>query len=357
MLEWAHSLLRREIWTEAVITVVTALIAWFASRLYLVILDHIVHRWAARTASTLDDEILTVVRRPGALLVFLVGVYIAVHRYQFGFRGVIDGILFVCGVALVIYALIAVIDVVLRWYGQRLDGAREGETVRKELLPLADKLIRIAFLLFGLMVVFERFGISVHSILVTLGVGSLAIGLALQDTLANMFGGFTIMLDRPFRAGDRIQLQSGETGDVQSIGMRSTSVLMPDGNLLIIPNAILVKNMVINHSFPQARSRVVLEIGLAYGTDVEKAKGIMLQAAVEDSRVLADPPPQAFLKGFGDSALKLQLVCHARHFADVMPVTDAINTRLNERFESAGIRIPLPTRAVYLTEAGPKNPG
>ena len=103
--------------------------------------------------------------------------------------------------------------------------------------------------------------------------GSLAIGLAAQDTLANMFAGFTLMLDRPFRVGDRIQLSTGEVGDVEEIGMRATRIRTLDETILVVPNSLLVKERVVNLSRPTAPSSPEVEVGVAYGSDRGAGEG------------------------------------------------------------------------------------
>jgi len=348
MPSWVLVLLEGWFWTEALRSLLVVAAAAVAARIYILLVDSVGRRWVRRADSDLDDRILAAVRRPGGVLVFLVGIYAAFHRYKFRLLGVLDELLFVLSVGIVITTLIRISSIGLQRYGEKLKRDRKDEAVARELLPLTDKLVRILLLVIGLVVVLDKFRIDIKSILVTLGVGSLAVGLALQDTLANMFGGFTIMLDRPFRVGDRIQLQSGETGDVQSIGMRSTTVLMTDGNLMIIPNAVLVKTVVINHSFPDNSSLVRIELGVAYGSDVGKVKSLMLEASSEDPRIMASPAPAVFFKSFGDFALSFLMTCYAKSFADKMAITDQLNTAIDAKFRATGIDIPFPIRTVYL---------
>ncbi len=348
MPSWSHILFESWFWKEALKTVLVIFAAWVAARIYILLVDRAGRIWVRRTVSDLDDRILAAVRKPGSVLVFLIGVYAAFHRYTFRLLGTLDGLIFILSVGIVIAMLIKLSDISLQWYAEKLRRERKDETLAREMLPLADKIVTILLLLIGLMVVLDRFQIDIKSILVTLGVGSLAVGLALQDTLANMFGGFTIMLDRPFRVGDRIQLQTGETGDVESIGIRSTTVLMTDGNLLIIPNAVLVKTLVINHSFPDNSSLVHIELGVAYGSDAGKVKGLMLEAVGEDARIMPTPAPAVFFKSFAESALSFVLYCYAKNFADVMAITDQLNTAIDAKFRAAGIDMPFPIRTVYL---------
>ncbi len=337
-------------WYEVLGTSLVLAAAWGAAQLYLFLVDRIFKRLALRTASTLDDKILSVIRRPGYLLIFLVGVYAALHRYRFRLLVFFDGLIFVLSVALVIYTLIRAFAAVLRWYGERVSREKEGETVARELLPLTDKVINILLVIFGLVIVLDHFAIDIKSIVFTLGIGGLGVGLALQDTLANIFGGFTIMLDRRFRIGDRIQLQSGEAGDVQAIGIRNTTVLTPDGNLLIIPNALLVKTIVTNYSFPDDRARVVVDVGVSFEADIESAKRLMTEAAAENKAVLRAPQPSAYFVSIGGSALQLRLVCYVGNFREAGEVTDGLNSTIHARFKAAGIDIPFPTTSVYVTK-------
>ncbi len=354
MTGWAHVLTEGWFWQEALTTLLVILAAWVASRVYALLIDRIVARRIRRGAAGLDDRATRVIRQTGSVLIFIAGLYAAFHRYRFRLLGVLDGLLFILSVAIVIFTLIRISAVGLQRYAERLKRERRDEVAR-EFLPLTDKILKVLLIMIGLVIIFDRFQIDIKSILYTLGVGSLAVGLALQDTLANMFGGFTIMLDRPFRVGDRIQLQSGETGDVQSIGMRSTAVMMTDGNLMIIPNAVLVKTLVINHSFPDVSSLIRIEVGVAYGSNVENVKSLMLEALGDDPRIMTKPAPAVFFKSFGDSALNFLLTCYSKSFANKMEVTDRINSTIDAKFRAAGIDIPFPIRTVYLKGSGPRD--
>ena len=349
MAGWMRDLLNHEYWREALTSASLIIGTWFLGQVYLLLVDKIFRRWAARTPSQLDDKIWEAVRYPGYLLILVSGLYGVIHRYNFRLRDFLDGVLFVLAVCIVIYTAIRISEEILAWYGSKIGRLREGEPGDgKAQIPIAEKFFKVLFVVVGLVVILDRYHIDIKSILVTLGVGSLAIGLALQDTLANMFGGFTILVDRPFRVGDRIQLQSGEIGDVQTIGLRATTVLLPDQNLLIVPNALLVKNMVINHSYPDNRSRVVVEVGVAYGSDIELVKRLMLEAAQENPAILQTPPPSIVFNAFGQSALLMTLTCNLQSYKDAAAVKDDLNSMIDGKFRAAGIEIPFPSQTVYL---------
>src|SRR5206468_10965084 len=129
-----------------------------------------------------------------------------------------------------------------------------------------------------------------------------------------------------------------------------TRVLSQEGHLLIIPNALLVKAMMPNFSARDERSLIIIDVGVAYGSDTEKAKQLMLASAREHPQVLAAPPPVAAFKSFGESALNLSLICFASNFRTRLQVIDALNSAIHTRFGEAGISIPYPTRTVQLEE-------
>ena len=137
---------------------------------------------------------------------------------------------------------------------------------------------KVFIALVAVTVLLQHFGVNVASLVVSLGVGSLAIGLAAQDTLANMFGGFTLMLDRPFRVGDRIQLATGEVGDVEAIGMRATRIRTTDEMLLVVPNSALVKDRVVNYNLPSRALTTNVEVDVAYGSPLDAARSLLAEA-------------------------------------------------------------------------------
>ncbi len=145
-------------------------------------------------------------------------------------------------------------------------------TINEAVFPILNRLVMILILFIAVVISLGHFGVDVSSLLVFLGGGSVAIALAAQETLANMIAGFIIMLDRPFRLGDRIKLPTGEIGDVYEIGLRSTKILDFDNNLIISPNSELTKTKVINYSYPRNDIRVLVEVNVAYGTSIERAK-------------------------------------------------------------------------------------
>ena len=196
-------------------------------------------------------------------------------------------------------------------------------------------------------------------ILALLLVVMMPIALAAQDTLANMIAGFIIMFDRPFRVGDRIKLPSGEIGDVYEIGLRSTKVLDPDHNSIVSPKAELTKTKIINYSYPANDIRVLVEVGVAYGTSIEQARKIMLDIADQNTELLKQPVPEIFFSKMGDSSCTLQLVARTDDWKKKGRIETALREQIYTAFQKSGISSGYAQHVVQLSSpisnATPKN--
>ena len=330
-----------------------ALIVFALFWVLAVVVRHLLTTWGprltARTATDLDDRILRRITPPASLLVIFTGLYVAVRTLPFPEKGqlLISGIIFVINVAIITNIAYRMTSELLDWYAARL-GDRDRGGLDRQLIPLTEKLISIFLVGTALIIVLKHFNYDILSLVTALGIGSLAIGMAAKDTLANMISGFTLMIDRPFRIGDRIQLTSGQWGDVVDIGLRSTKIKTADNTLLIIPNAELCNTTLINLAFPDARTKGRVNVGVVYGSDPQRVKDLLVNIAGEVSEVLQEPRPEAHFVSFGESGINLSLFFWVEDYARVFPVTDMINTRIVNRFRECGIDIPYPTRTVFL---------
>ena len=338
---------------EILVAVLIFFLFWVLSRFVKYLLMTWGPRFTAFTASDLDDRILARVTPPTALLIVFAGLYYAVRSLPFSdkIQVAVSGAVFIINVAILTNIAYRSTDELLAWYATRLS-QRHGEGLDKQVIPLLEKLITIFLIGTALIITLKHFNYDILSLVTALGIGSLAIGMAAKDTLANMISGFTLMIDRPFRIGDRIQLKDGSWGDVSDIGLRTTKIKTVDNTLLIIPNADLCNTTVINLAFPDVRAKGRINVGLAYGSDVEQAKQIMVNSALELTEVLRDPPPEAFFTSFGDSCLNMALFFWVDDYTKVFPVTDKINSLLIRRFAETGVVIPFPTKTVYLHKEG-----
>lgn len=321
-------------------------ISWLFGRLVL--------RAALRTETTLDDRLLEAVKRPITYALFLLGAYGALLGLPIPERWSqrLDALLFVFGAGLLTLGLLRAWGILLQWYSTESAAARDGGAAR-EFGPLFSKLGKVFLVLVASIAVFRRFGIDVNSLVVSLGVSSLAVGLAARDTLANMFAGFALLLDRPFLPGERIRLASGDVGDVEAIGMRATRLRTLDETLLVIPNTVLVNERLVNLSRPTRAVTTRLEVGVAYGSDLDQARRLLGEAALSSDKVDRQRPPVVLVTRFGDFAVHLLLVFWARDYAEQGLAASEVHEAVYRRFAAAGIEIPYPTRRVIQEPAAP----
>ncbi len=306
-------------------------------------------RFTAFTTTDLDDRILRKVTPPVSLLVLTAGLYLAVCALPLPAKAhlVAAGTLFIVNVGILTNIGYRSLHELLEWYAARMaEQGREG--VDRQLVPLVEKLGTLFLIVTSLMITLKHFSYDILSFVTALGIGSLAIGMAAKDTMAHVISGFTLMLDRPFRIGDRIQLAGGQIGDVADIGLRSTKIRTLDNMLLVIPNSDLCNTMVINQAFPDFRVRGRITVGVGYESDVEQVKRLLVDGAGEIDGVLEDPAPEAYFASFGESALTMTLFFWVAEYGKLFSVTDQVNSLIIRRFREQGVEIPYPTRTVIM---------
>jgi len=340
---------------QLLISVLIVGAAYLASRFAALLVARVATRVSQVTKGEWDEPTLARITAPLLALVNTAGLYVAIRRLPLPekLHVVLSGILFIVNICLLATCAYRLMDEALKRYGKRL----AGEEMSRQLIPLVQKIGSIFLFGTALIITLKHFSYDILSLVTALGVGSLAIGLAAKDTLANMISGFTLMIDLPFRIGDRIQLGS-QVGDVIDIGLRSTKIKSLDNSYLIIPNSELCNTLLINQDLPDSRGKGKVALGVAYGTDVALAKKVLVETAKAVPGVLADPAPEAFFTSFGDSALNLTLLFWTDSYTTVFGVTDKVNCAILDSFAQNGINIPFPTRTVFFekdTNHAPQN--
>lgn len=339
-------------WLETLfVSFVILVIFWALGKSIEYTLENWVSTLTKKTATGLDDRIVDKAKKPLHYLLLFIGFYIALTRLPLegSISRIIDGIIYIMGVTVCAFLVYRIINEILKWYSEKISAATVSGLDR-EFIPLIEKVAAVFIFLGALIAILKHFNQDIYSLVTALGVGSLAIGLAAKDTLANMISGFTIMVDRPFRPGDRIELDSGTVGDVVKIGMRSTKIKTFFNTILIVPNNDLVTTRLINHSYPDSKVNGRIEVGVAYGTDVEKAKQAMLQAALSVEEVLREPEPSVFFTKFGDFSLNLLLIYWVADYSIRFATQDKVNVAIDRVFAEAGIEIPFPIRTIISKE-------
>jgi small-conductance mechanosensitive channel len=213
---------------------------------------------------------------------------------------------------------------------------------------------RVLVLAIGFLVVLQTLGISIAPLLTALGVGGLAVALALQDTLANLFAGIHILAARTVQPGDYIRLSSGEEGYVVDINWRQTTVRQLSNNLVVIPNGQLAKTNMTNYTRPEQKLTIVVQVGVSYDSDldqVERVTGeVVSEVMTEISGAVPDHEPAIRFHTFGDSRIGFTVILGVGEFSDQFRIKHEFIKRLHRRYRAEGIRIPAPARTVALQQ-------
>jgi small-conductance mechanosensitive channel len=217
---------------------------------------------------------------------------------------------------------------------------------------LTQNAIRIVVIGLGMLVVLGNLGIAITPLLTALGVGSLAVALALQPTLTNLVAGFHITLARKIRVGDFVALESGQQGYVVDIGWRSTEIRELPNNIVVVPNARLAEMIVTNYALPEPPQAVLVQVGVSYGANLEEVERVTVDAAREVQRTVpgADEAFEPFIRlhTFGESSVNFTVILRVKEFVDRHLVTHEFVKRLKRSYADAGIEIPFPQRVVHL---------
>lgn len=335
---------------SGIIIIVSFISAWIVS----LIMHFIQVKIAARTETDLDDRIIAVVRKSTKRLLVVTGLYIAAHHLENVLEGLwityADGLFFVIVVLLITILISGVIGEVFLWYLESV-AKRTASTVDDEIIPLVKRIVNILLYMIAVITCLDHFHIDIKALIVSLGVGTFAVAFAAQETLANMIAGFVIMVDRPFRVGDRVNLpESNKIGDVIKIGLRSTKILDFDNNIVTIPNAEIVKNDIINYSYPDITTRLKIDLDVAYGSDIEKIKEILVGVVSSFETVLQDPPPAAYFVSFKESGIGMTVIGRVRNYKELWDTLDAARIKIYQEFRTSGVEFPFPQRIVQIRE-------
>ncbi|NQT24244.1 mechanosensitive ion channel family protein [candidate division KSB1 bacterium] len=357
MQEIFEALKQSESLTSVVLSTLILIGTYLVSRLAVFAEKIVARHTVQRTETLYDDKLFDIVDRAIRRLIWIVGFYLAFRQLHIFWANstmipsAIKGVLYVIAVLILARMLNRILETLLEWYTEEV-GERSSVQLKEEFRPLLRRMIGIVIYLMAVVHIMHYFKQNISSVLVSLGVGSLAIALAAKDTLANMIAGFMIMTDRPFRLGDRILLESGEMGDVYDIGLRTTKILTFDNTLIVVPNQQIINEKLTNLSYPDPQIRVVVHVGVAYGSNLEQVKQIMEQACLDHPDVLETSPPEAYFLNFGDSSLDLRVVCRVATWGQQWRVSEDIRLTVYKAFQEAGIEIPFPQRVVTVQ----KNP-
>lgn len=325
-----------------------ALVLWIA--VFLVVKTMVIgamRRVAARTRWTWDDVLVQALSTPLLIAILASGLMIfgRILPLEPEWDRAFD-VLLAFSIAL---ALVLFVDRAARG---ALDRLAAGSPVLQGARGLIQAGIRGLIVGIGLLIFLDSIGISITPILASLGVGSLAVALALQDTLANLFAGVYMIADKPIEPGHLVRLPTGEEGHVARVGWRSTWIRMLNNNMLVIPNSKLAGGAIINYDLPEREIAVAIQAGVHFGSDLDKVERVTLEVARDVLRSVpgAVPGAEPSLRfvDVGEWAIHLQVGLRARDFEGVSLVRHEFVKRLVARYRQEGIVVPYPIRTLDL---------
>jgi MscS family membrane protein len=313
-------------------------------------------RWleskAGQTDTQLDDIIIAAIGTPVQVAIVVFSLYIAStyfgvippeYRWILETKYVTAFYIFMAA-----WIISTFLHDLIKSYGHRFAEKTKGDADDR-LIELLELVIRYVIWFIAIMAILSVFNIDITPFLAGAGILGLAVAFAAQDIISNFFGGAIITIDKPFRVGDRIRVDT-YYGDVISIGPRSTRLKTLDYQIVTIPNNKITTNVIVNYAEPDQKLRIAIPVSVAYGTDPKKVKDILLEIATEVIKntdyLIQDPPPKVFFNEFADSSLKFILYVWAKKYNLPDEVKDAVNSRIADRFAAEGIDIPYPQMEV-----------
>jgi small-conductance mechanosensitive channel len=331
---------------QSVLIVLGAIIV---AKITYIVFTRIFKRFVDKTQTNLDDQILQLLHRPIFYSILFIGFSVAVKTaglpdfLDFALLGIFKTITIVIWLVVIMKILV----VGMEWASNRATNP----FLQQKTLPLFNNLGKIGIGLFGIYFIFLSWEININGILASASVLGVILGLAAKDTVANFFAGFFLMADSPFKEGDYILLDSGERGYVKQMGLRSTRFMTRDDIEITIPNSVIAASKIVNESGgPGETERVRITLHVAYESDIDAVKALLVKIALENKNVLNTPEPRVRFREFADHGLKLQLLFWI-HKPEIRGRTiDAVNTEIYKQFSQNNISIPYPTMRVLLPQ-------
>ena len=313
------------------------------------VFEKIFMQLAKNTTTDVDDKILAVLKAPIFLTVSLLGLILSLSMIT-ALQGAMSIFINIIKSVLIIIWVVtaAKISKVLIYGVLGKLAAKTETTLDDELMPLFENITKIVLYFIGLAMILKAWNIDVTPLLASAGIVGIAVAFAAQNTIAHIFGGISVYFDKPFKVGDRIQLESGELGDVIDVGIRSTRIQTLDETMIVIPNDKIANSKIINFNAPSPRMNVKINVGVSYGSDVAKVKKTLLKVAKEITEALKDPEPQVFFTEHGDYSLKFVLITWISNPIQKGVLIDKVNEGIDREFKKAGIHIPFPTQTIYM---------
>jgi MscS family membrane protein len=347
-LKW--TLWENELW-KYIFSLIYIFLAFYVSKLLDYLTRVWLKRWAEKTSTKFDDLLLDLLNGPVKVVAFMIFLRIGLDVFAWPAmvqKFLAKGFTIIVAVSLT-YMVLKFIDLLMNVWRLRNAGHAD-QTFNQQLFPIVRKSLKVFIIVVAALVTLDNLGVNITAAIASLSIGGLAVGLAAQDTLANLFGAVAVFLDKPFKIGDRIQIDSVD-GNVESIGLRSTRVRNLDGHLVTIPNKTMGNATIVNVA-ARERIKTVMNIGITYDTPAEKVRlAVKIIKEVYTKHPMTSELLTSFNK-FDSSALNILVVHHWKNadFGASLDGLQEMNLELKERFDKEGINFAFPTQTLYVKQ-------
>lgn len=255
------------------------------------------------------------------------------------FNQVLRDIFFILNLSLIIWILWKVYELSADWYAEKKAG--DGREDLTPIIIMGKTFLQILTGIVGVTILLSYFGVNVTALTGALGIGGLAVSLVAKDTLSDAIAGLILVIDQPFRVGDRIEIQGvGTWGDVVEIGVRTTRIRTRDNRMVIVPNTIIGNNQVVNYTFPDPRYRIQTHIYVPIDEDVEEIRQLLIRAVREVEGVLAEKPVDALFIDMTEDPIKFRMRWWIKSYVDTRRMFDQVHTSIKHALDVAGIQYP-----------------
>ena len=328
---------------------VTLVLFFVISKIIVFISQKYITRLTRKTKSDIDDLIIAVVTKPISLLLLLFGIKLAAvplqlaPKYNTGLQNIITS----CIILIFAFIGINVFTILINNWGKSL-AAKTHSTVDDQLVSLLNKFSKIVFLILGILLILDAWGVEIAPLLASLGIAGVAVAFALQSTLGNIFGGISLIVDKSIKVGDVVELDKDTIGTVLDVGLRSTKIKTFNNEVIILPNGKLADTKIINYVLPDESARLVIHFSVAYGSDIQKVKDIVTKEIIGIKGVLKDPEPFIRFREMASSSLDFNLYVWCNSYSERFTIKDIINTKIYNAFNKHKVSIPFPQLDVNL---------
>jgi len=322
---------------------------FFVIRLVVLIIEKIAVKLTSKTKTDLDDELIARSSKPVTFLAFLISLLLTIQEVSLSasVSSVIKSGIY--SLMVVVFSVLAyvIIDVIVINSFKTLTRKTKSK-IDDSIITLFHSIMNVGLVTVSLLYILGLWGIEVTPLLAAMGVGGLAVALALQPILSNIFSGASMVLDQSVKAGDLVYLGDGTKGKVEKVGLRSTKIKTFDNELIIIPNNKLADSTIQNVALPEPKTRATVPFGVAYGSDIKKVKDLVIKELKAIELVSKDDNVVVRFSEMADSSLNFKAYFYVASFENRADAIDEANTRIYNALNKAKIEIPFPQVDVNL---------